>query len=249
MTIRTFVIKDWEKLVLLSLLLFPASADAGTAPAAADEIVKRIEAVLSPPNAQVVYDFVNQRLDGTTAAYEVRFEIKDQDHSRGYFLKPDREKGREILRLKDEIWTYVPSAGRIVRIADRESFAGGDFSNADVLKADWSRRYSLAIIKDLPDQWIVEMKAKTSDAAYEAIRMWVDKTSGLPVQQMFYDAHKTSLKRLRYGSTKTFGTVTRPSKLVMENLISKQQSELNVVEVVTGKEIPDSKFVVDNLGK
>jgi outer membrane lipoprotein-sorting protein len=215
----------------------------------ADDIIVGIEAVLAPPNVKIVYDFVNQRLDGSTSQYQVRFEIKDSDHARGSFLKPDREKGREILRLKDEIWTYVPTASRIVRIADRDSFAGGDFSNADILKADWSKRYTSSILKDLPEQWIIELKAKNADATYDSIRMWVDKKSKLPVQQFFYDSHGTKLKRLRYGKTTTFGKITRPAKLVMENLITKQQSEMEVIELVAVQEIPDSRFVVDNLGK
>jgi outer membrane lipoprotein-sorting protein len=248
-----------KPIICLILMTTVSAAELAAAPGAsaatagetvkAEEVIAAIESVLAPPNVKVVYDFVNQRLDGTTSQYQVRFEMKDPDHARGFFLKPDREKGREILRLKDEIWTYVPSAGRIVRIADRDSFAGGDFSNADVLKADWSRRYSSSVLKELPDQWIFELKAKNTEATYDSIRMWVDKKSRLPVQQIFYDSHGTKLKRLRYGNTKTFGTVTRPAKLVMENLITKQQSEMEVIELVSLKDIPDSRFIVDNLGK
>src|SRR5690606_18370102 len=117
--------------LILSLATGYAYAESAT------EIVAKVEKNLSPPNFRSVYQFTNHRLDGTTAIYDVRFSIKDANHSHGYFLKPEREKGREILRLKDTIWTYMPSVARAVRVADRESFAGGDFSNADVLRVDW----------------------------------------------------------------------------------------------------------------
>ena len=35
----------------------------------------------------------------------------------------------------------------------------------------------------------------------------------------------------------------------MENLITKQESTMEVLELVAVANIPDSKFIVDNLGK
>jgi outer membrane lipoprotein-sorting protein len=216
---------------------------------AAIEIVAKVEKNLSPPNFRALYQFTNYRLDGTVVTYDVRFSIKDVDHSHGYFLKPEREKGRETLRLKDTIWTYMPSVARAVRVADRESFAGGDFSNADVLRVDWLAQYNATIAKDSKNQIIIDLAAKGSDAAYAKMRLWVDKATTQPVQQYFYDSKGTLLKICKYGSVKTFGHISRPTRMVMENVITRQKSEMQILELQFDSKLPDGRFVVDNLGK
>ncbi len=224
------------------------ASPAAAAPPDARALVAKIEARLAPRNVRAEYQFTNTRTDGTTTVYKVRFIVKDPDHSHGAFLEPAREKGREVLRLGDDLWTYVPSVGRVVRIADRESFAGGDFSNADILRVDWLGQYEPKILKELPSQWIIELTAKAPAAAYAKMRLWVDKASGQPVQQTFHDSRGTEIKRCRYGDVKTLGPVERPARLEMENVITKQKSELLVL-ALAATTTPDSRFTVDNLGK
>lgn len=215
----------------------------------ASEVIGKVEKSLSPPNFKAIYQFTNYRLDGTVGAYDVRFTVKDVNHSHGYFLKPEREKGREILRIKDTIWTFMPSVARAVRVADRESFAGGDFSNADVMRVDWLAQYDAAMAKETKNQYIIDLVAKNTDAAYAKMRIWIDKSNTQPVQQYFYDTKGTLLKVCKYGSIKTFGTVTRPSRLVMENVITKLKSEMLILDLQFESKIPDGRYVVDNLGK
>lgn len=234
------------RVILILLLSLLAAAARAQTPA---EIVKEIESRLIPGNFSVVYDFTNYRLDGTVSRYEVHFDIRDVDHARGVFTKPEREKGREVLRVDDALWTYLPDVGKTLRIADRDSFAGGDFSNADILRIDWSAKYTAGLAKETPNQWIIDLTARTPEAAYARMRLWVDKASHQPIQQNFYDSRGTLLKRCRYGVIRTFGPVTRPAYLLMENVITTQKSELKLLSLVTGRHFTDRRFTVDNLGK
>ncbi len=213
------------------------------------DIVKEVEARLVPGSYSVVYELTNHRLDGSLSSYEVRFDIRDADHARGVFTKPEREKGREVLRVDDALWTYLPGIGKTLRIADRDSFAGGDFSNADILRVDWTAKYAASLAKETPNQWIFDLVAKTPEAAYAKMRLWVDKASRQPVQQYFYDSRGTLLKRCRYGSIQNFGGVTRPAFLQMENVVTTQKTELKVLTLRTGQTFKESRFAVDNLGK
>lgn len=213
------------------------------------DIVKDVEAKLVPGSFRVVYALTNHRTDGSVTSYEVHFDIKDADHARGVFIKPEREKGREVLRVDDALWTYLPGIGKTLRIADRDSFAGGDFSNADILRVDWTAKYSASLARETPNQWILDLVAKTPEAAYAKMRLWVDKKSRQPVQQYFYDSRGTLLKRCRYASIRNFGTVTRPAFLQMENVVTGQKTELKVLTLVGGQTFKDSRFAVDNLGK
>jgi outer membrane lipoprotein-sorting protein len=229
------------------LLSLPISA--AEKPVDVRAIIAEIEGNLAPKGYQSLNSFVNTRADATVMSYEVRFQSKDVNHHHGVFVKPEREKGREVLRLGDNLWTWMPSVGRVVRIADRDSFAGGDFSNADILRVDWLSRYDPELIKETPKQWIIDLKAKTPEAPYAKMRLWVDRQTHQPVQQQFYDSNGTLLKRCLYGSVRKFGKVQRPAHLLMENVISKQKSELKILEMRFDVPIPDSRFVVDNMGK
>lgn len=235
-------------LALLIFLIFFSTINLVYAESA-NEIVGKVQKNLAPPNFKSIYQFTNYRLDGTVATYEVRFSVKDVNHSHGYFLKPEREKGREVLRLKDVLWTYMPNIGRTVRVADRDSFAGGDFSNADILRVDWLAQYNATLAKDSKNQSIIDLKAKNNEAAYHKMRLWIDKATTQPVQQYFYDSKGTLLKICKYGSVKTYGVITRPSRMVMENVITKLKSEMQIQELEFDTKLPEARFVVDNLGK
>lgn len=232
--------------IIIAILTFAQLAMASDK---ATSVVADIEKNLAPKNFKAVYAFTNYRTDGTVMNYETKFTVQDADHSHGYFMKPEREKGREMLRLKDVIWTYIPSVGKAVRVADRESFAGGDFSNADVLRVDWLNQYSPEMAKETANQYIIDLTAK-GEAAYAKMRLWVDKKSGQPVQQQFYDSKGTLLKKLLYGPAKSFGKINRPARMVMENVITSQKSEMKILEMSFQNEaLPASRFTVDNLGK
>lgn len=215
----------------------------------AESIVKDVEKTLSPGNFTTVYKMTSKRIDDTVVTYEIRFGIRDVNHAHGVFLKPEREKGREILRVNDALWTYMPDVGRAIRIADRDSFAGGDFSNADVMRPDWTAHYAVEMVKETARQWILDLNASGEGATYARMRLWVDRKLRQPVQMYFYDTKGTLLKRCRYGAITRFGNLTRPARLKMENVLTGQSTDLQVLKLQTGQKFSDARFSVDNLGK
>jgi hypothetical protein len=235
---------------LLAGLVFGVLPAGGALAATPLEVIRKVERNLVPGNHGMLIELANQRLDGSVGSYEVRFQIRDVDHVFGVFEKPEREKGREILRVDDALWTYIPAVGRTLRIADRDSFAGGDFSNADVMRADWSVNYDLSLAKETANQWIIDLVArKDREPAYAKMRLWVGKGDVQPVQQYFYDATGTLLKICRYGSVRDFGAVSRPTLLVMENVITREKTTLRILDLQTGRHFAPTRFAVDGLGK
>jgi hypothetical protein len=250
MLISTFSLAQKESVVPTpTLTLTQAPTSVSNSNDLSDKVIATVQQNLAPANIKTVYHFTNHRLDGTVMNYEVNFLIKDVNHSHGYFVKPEREKGREILRQQEALWTFLPSVGRAVRIADRDSFAGGDFSNADILRVDWLRQYSSVMAKETPNQYIIDLVAKVKGTAYAKMRLWVDKKTTQPVQQYFYDTKGTLLKKCLYGSVKSFASITRPTLMVMENVITSQKSEMHIIDLQPEQTIPEARFAVDNLGK
>lgn len=205
---------------------------------------------LSPGQWQGVFAFTNYRTDKTTTHYTISILSKDSTLVHLSFLEPERDKGRQVLNKNGQIWSYLPDSKKIVRLADRDSLAGGDFSNTDVLKLNWLDDYDPVLAKDGATQVVVDLRARKDRApAYHQVRLWIQRETLQPVQQYFYDDAGHHLKTLKYRDIKTFGNLTRPATMVMENVVTGQRTVLEVREFAKADKVPAQRFSIDQLGK
>ena len=66
------------------------------------------------------------------------------------FLSPASEKGRATLRLGNNMWLYIPSVGKPLRITSLQSVVGGVFNNSDILRIDYSADIMLLRLRKPP---------------------------------------------------------------------------------------------------
>jgi putative ABC transport system ATP-binding protein len=93
----------------------------------ADDVVIRVLDILAPGEFRAQYLFTNFRTDGTQSAYTINVLAKDRNLLHLTFIAPAREAGRQILNKNGEIWSFLPDSRKVIRLADRESLASGDF--------------------------------------------------------------------------------------------------------------------------
>jgi outer membrane lipoprotein-sorting protein len=235
--------------IALACLLGTGSAFAN--PPSADELVRRYDEVMSPKTFESVMEMVAHRQDGTVRGYKLRALKSGNDKMRAWFLEPAASKGQEMLKVGDNMWVYMPNLKRALRIASRESFQGGDFNNGDIMRVNYVADYSAQLLPE-PDAaaWGVELTAKSPEASYDRIRLWLDKAKRLPVRAEYYAASGKLLRSATFESPKNFHGLERPSRIVMRNeLATKRFSEMTVVDMRTGVDAPAQKFVLDDLGR
>jgi hypothetical protein len=88
---------------------------------------------LTPPSYEAYKRLINVEPSGRTREYML-YQIADgRDRVAALFVSPASDKGRSTLRLGENMWLYVPNAGRPVRITSLQSVVGGVFNNADIL--------------------------------------------------------------------------------------------------------------------
>ncbi|MDH4199564.1 MAG: outer membrane lipoprotein-sorting protein [Spirochaetia bacterium] len=214
------------------------------------EIVSEVLKKLSPGQWTGRYAFTNYRVDKSEQSYSLLVQAKNSQTVHVSFFDPPRDKGRQILNINGEIWSYLPDSHKVVRLADRDSIGNGDFNNADVLRLNWLDLYDVKIVKESATQYVIDMTAKKeSGAAYFLIRLWVLKTGLQPVQQHFYDNAGHHMKTLKYREIKTYHGLERPGLLIMENVITSQRTVLTVQDFQQTPNLPESRFRPDNLGK
>ncbi len=235
---------------LLTLLLLTATP--APAPMTAEALIARYDAIMSPAAFEATITMVATREDGTTRSYELRTQKEGFDKLRVTFLAPATAKGQEVLRVGENLWSFVPNLRRSVRVASRDSFMGGDFNNGDVLRVNYAVDYTgVLVAPDAPGQVCAELTAKSPSVAYDRIHLCLtDDAELLPVAAKYYAQSGKLLRSSLFSEVKEFGGHRRPSLIVMKNEVQTSRQSSMRWSAFEGKtSIPAHRFLLEDLGR
>lgn len=247
-----------ERSVLVALALALA-APAWSAPTAAPpaiataaDVVARYDDIMSPSAFVTTMTMSATREDGSTRTYVMKAQKQGFDRFRATFQEPGSARGQEMLRVGDNLWSYVPNLKRAVRVASRDSFMGGDFNNGDVLRVNYTADYDAKLLADA-DAAVVcaELTAKNPSVAYDKIHLCLNKATSQPVRAQYFAQSGKLLRSAVFSDVKDFGNgLVRPAKVEMKNEV--QTSRKSVIvwdELKKVDEIPSTRFAVEDLGR
>ncbi len=115
------------------------------------------------------------------------------------FLNP-RDKGRSLLMLEDDMWIYMPSTSRPIRITPMQRLTG-NVSNGDVARTNYAGDYAATLLREdsVDDRpcYVLELKARRRGATYPKIEYWIAKNDYAPRKAEFFltsgKNHKTAI--------------------------------------------------------
>lgn len=236
--------------VPIALLIGLALPSAVQAQPRSDEVLAKANAIIAPEAYLATMQMVAVRKDGTTRTYVFKTAKQGADKLRLTFDEPKTLSGHEILRIGDDLWRYVPSLKRSMRIASRDDFESGDFRNADVLRVDLVHDYKVTGMKDGGGDWILDLAAATPQAGYDRIVYTVRKSDAMPLQQEFFASSGKKLRSLTFSNPVSFGKHVRPSRIKMINELAKGQStDMTVQSFELVDSIPSKTFQRESLGR
>jgi len=235
-------------LVLASIfaLLFSAGlidAQDGTA------ILKKVDANLQPESFESYRKLINIEPSGAKREFLLYTLKKGNDKIVSLFLSPASEKGRATLRLGDNMWLYIPNVGKPVRITSLQSVVGGVFNNADIMRLDYSVEYNVQNIVDEKNEYVLDLKAKTTSVAYDKLKMWVDKKGVIPTKIECYAATGLLIKTLYFKEIKPFEAVLRPSVIETDSPLYKGYQSIIAYANVKKRVVADEVFTLEFLAK
>ncbi|MFZ1909258.1 MAG: outer membrane lipoprotein-sorting protein [Burkholderiales bacterium] len=233
-----------RKLVFLMLCLvaLPAAAVDGT------EILKKVDRNLEPESYESYRQLTDIQPDGSKKVSVLYTMKKGRDKVVALFLAPASDKGRVTLRLGDNMWLYIPDVGRAIRITSLQSVTGSVFNNADILRIDYTAEYNVEGVQEQNDQYLLALKAKTDEVAYDRLKMWVDKTHLLPTTIECYAASGLLLKTLRFSNIKDFGGgIKRPATLETDSPLYKGYKSVMQWSGLKKRDFPDQIFTLNYL--
>lgn len=228
--------------LLLCLLALPALALDGA------QILQKVDRNLEPESYEMLRKLINVEPDGKRKEFVLYSVKKGRDKIVALFLAPPSDKGRATLRLGDNMWLYIPEVGKPMRITSLQSVTGGVFNNADILRIDYTAEYNVEATAEEKDQYLLTLKARTGEVAYDKLKMWVDKKALLPVTIECYAASGLLIKTLRFKDIKDFGGgIRRPATLETDSPLYKDYKSVMLYSTIRKREFPDEVFSLNYL--
>ena len=231
-----------------------APAPAAAAPATADpspaELLTKVDAVLSPPEFEAKLTFVSHKSQGEVHTYSLRLLKKDSDKFRIWFLSPPDDVGQEVLRISNDMWSYMPNLKRALKVSTKQDFQGGDFANSDVLRVELMRDYTPVIKESNAEAWVLELTAKNDEVTYARVLLTLRKKDSQPTEFQYFTGSGKLVRKMELMDLKTYGKLIRPTKWVMHNMLEpKRKSEMTYDTFNLRKDIDGAVFEQSALGR
>ena len=235
------------KTLLLALALTLGAAAWG---ADGNEILRKVDRNLEPESYEMFRKLINIEPDGSRKEFVLYSVKKGRDRLVALFLAPPSDKGRATLRQGDNMWLYIPNVGKPVRITSLQSVVGGVFNNADILRIDYAVEYNAESAVEEKDAWLLSLKARSGEVAYDRLKMWVDRKALLPTRIEAYAASGLLIKTLHFKDIKDFGGgIRRPATVETDSPLYKGHRSVMLYSDLKKRELSDEVFTLNYLSR
>jgi len=229
-------------LLVVAVLAAQAGADE------AEDIVRAAD-LARRPGPSFVWKIAITSVEGTKSPSVDTFEVFVKGSGRVFvkFLAPPRNVGRSLLALDRDLWIYLPDAGKPVRIPLSQRLVG-QVANGDIARADYAGDYDATIVGDETVDGVrchvLDLKAKTKEVTYAAIKYWVSADQRRPLRAEFYAGTGTLLKSGVFGNFKDIGGAGHPvaTQLTLVDAIRKDRRSVLDYRDLKIRDLPDKYF-------
>jgi outer membrane lipoprotein-sorting protein len=138
----------------------------------------------------------------------------EPDYALMYVTAPARDKGSVTLKRKNEVWNWLPSAQRVIKIPPSmmlQSWMGSDFTNDDLVRQssiveDYNHKLVGEEKIDGYECYKIEMIPKPeAGVVWGKILVWISKEKFLQVKSEFYDEDGFLVKTFKGSNEKKMG--------------------------------------------
>jgi outer membrane lipoprotein-sorting protein len=193
----------------------------------------------SVPDATEIVRRADRHLRGNTSFTELTMRLVRPDWSRELTMKswtrgtrlslilvtaPARDRGTAFLKRGNEVWNWVPSVERVIKIPPSmmaQSWMGSDFTNDDLVKeASIVEDFTHTILGDTTLDgracWKIRMIPKPDAAVvWGKVLIWITKQDDLELREEFYDEDGVLINEMRLSEIRRLGGRLIPTVLEM----------------------------------
>lgn len=189
--------------------------------------------------AKDVIKKADEKMRGKTSQSEMTIKIVRPTWSREMKMKawskettyamilvtsPAKEKGTVFLKSDKEVWNWVPSIERVIKLPPSmmtQSWMGTDFTNDDLVKEssivdDYVHSFLGDSIVEGRLCYKIQLIPKPEAAVvWGKIVVWIDKKDFIQMRAEFYDEENTLINTMQSSDVKIMGGRLIPTKLEM----------------------------------
>ena len=189
----------------------------------ADEIVRRAD----------------EHFRGLSSYVEMTMAIKKPQWSREISMKswskgtkyslilitaPARDKGTAFLKRGTEVWNWIPSIEKVIKIPPSmmmQSWMGSDFTNDDLVKEssiieDYDKKLIGETTMEGRECWTLELIPKPeAPVVWGKVKLWISKIDYLQLRIEYFDEEGELVNIMELSDIKTMGGRVIPTYLKM----------------------------------
>ena len=195
--------------------------------------------VIHAQTASEIIDMMEDAMRGESSYAEMTMTIERPRYTRDVSMKawslgndyslilvtaPARDEGTTYLKRENEIWNYVPTIDRTLKLPPSmmsQSWMGSDFTNDDLvrettLKTDYS--YSILREESLSgrEAWVLELIPKPdTPVVWGKVLIWVDKEYNIMLREEKYDQSNELASTAEFTEIKEMDGRNFPTKMTM----------------------------------
>ncbi len=245
-----------KKTINLFFILILMTAPAMTqTPPAGEDILKRVDENIGSDNKIATSEMI---INGRRGSRSIKSKswIYGEEKSFTEYLAPAREAGTKMLKLEDQLWTYIPSTDRTIKISGhmlKQSVMGSDLSYEDMMEdPELLNLYDANVIEeetflDRPC-WVLELTAKVEEISYYSRKIWVDKERYVSLKEERFARSGKLLKIFEVKEIRRIQNRWVPTHMVFKDALkSGKGTEYFIESIEFNADIPEALFTKASL--
>lgn len=189
----------------------------------------------------------------------IQFKIwtLERDYSMTLITAPAKEKGQAFLKRESEMWNWMPSISRMIKLPPAmmaDGWMGSDYTNDDILKesslvVDFTHQIIGSENIDGWECWKIELLPKEDAAVvWGKIIKWISKDEFLMMKSEYYDEDEFLVKTELGLDIKTMDGRKIPTKMEIIPADKDNQKTIVVIDNIEfNVAIQDSFFSQQNM--
>lgn len=223
-------------------------------------------------SAKEIVRKADENMRGTSSIADITIKIIRPNWSREMNMKawtkgdtysmilvtsPAREKGTVFLKRDKEVWNWIPSIERTIKLPPSmmsQSWMGTDFTNDDLVKeasAVVDYDHTLIGMEEIAgnDCYKIEMIPKATAAIiWEKVVVWIDTNDFLQFKAEFYDEDGELVNVMTSGNVVVMGNRKVTSRIEMVPLDKEGNSTVILYnDIVFDQDINENFFTTRNM--
>ena len=180
-----------------------------------------------------------------------------RDYSMTLITSPAKEKGQAFLKRETEMWNWMPSISRMIKLPPSmmaDGWMGSDYTNDDILKessmvVDFTHKIVGSETIEGWDCWKIEMLPKEDAAVvWGKVIRWISKEEYLMMKSEYYDEDEYLVKTEYGKDVKTMDDRKIPSKIEIIPADKENQKTVLVIDDIKfNVPLQDSFFSQQNM--